>query len=1125
MAERHAITPEVLRSEAQLLSHLLALHRNDLEHVRQGRKFIIFIDAHELKAHLRANKADNLDGFYLDAERALYRNKEFPQLELEVQLKAERVQQSLLYESDGPVILLPGHGQEMDEEAAFIEMSGSRDDLKLASLARSQIESIRARTLSHQMLSELTVGAQGGSKDDQIALIRFLSRSAPALAALFFVTPDSPRGRLGMLIRSSNVVSLGEVPWEHYGFPPNACTALRAYEVSRADVTYWRRQLDERRKNSNRANRLDAEALAHMSGMNRLLRGLGVDAQSVLVTRAVTLLNSVRAAERSSHTHPIPDIVRHSRLLVAGTGEGHRRGQVAEPVPATTTTLESLCLALQTYESRLRVVPQRPAEEGTWLEDAKSLVIAWQSFEGARFTIDLANAEHPEGTPAVLAQAMDSELGRLLSWLQSDQKIEALVEERLKQRVAMFKIAVFSRDAIDNANVPVRRSLDVRGRPRVHSLTAIALGPIGLAVRFLDSESSDLGRTNTTLRLSQYDDRVTDVTDDYLAWAFAHGCRGHWRLAAIYAEHAELSARIFRRDDVAHEALLLHAQLLRIGGQYDSRDRHLSHDRPAVDKNRIEHSLGLLERGRFILNDPRVAFERACLELAGIGSNEHFGELGRYSIAHGLDRLEGLLEGQLSDEDALRLRELLLVHVIVYRRLASDSFDLPEANVRVESWHRDLVAGMDRLRQQHDLDELPRQLRAVEILGYELIRTLGASGLDMQPGDDIPGALLVDVVDLQAQLSRYADPTSALLAAELATLIDRTRSIRQFQLVYAPIWDRAEVDAGFAQIAHVEASSAALDANAILHEVGSSQRFLQGNQHEQQLLLTALDRFEFAIQHVDASHRCRFHLDVECCYIRLLLALTHKPEIREQELHRVAEAYLGLVGIYPMSSIVRYRLSIALTDLGRHEQALEAIKEALALLDQDSFIDEGHWLGSIVRRRLALHFAAQAQDALEMLKVRPEDGDLRATCLRQLREAFLVVYDRFNPTEAGRAYLERLEFKRRLNNLVYYAALYIGAGGPVETLQTGFNSVRLKRLTMQLHADGIREVAEWGVAHTIGKVYAALGERQLCAEAAERVLALISRSKENADSKAIRLVLNDALSWKGDVTTVPSAFA
>jgi hypothetical protein len=187
---------------------------------------------------------------------------------------------------------------------------------------------------------------------------------------------------------------------------------------------------------------------------------------------------------------------------------------------------------------------------------------------------------------------------------------------------------------------------------------------------------------------------------------------------------------------------------------------------------------------------------------------------------------------------------------------------------------------------------------------------------------------------------------------------------------------------------------------------------------------------------------------------------------------------------------------------------------ALEMLGHDRYIGKDHWIRSTIVRRVAFFFGAEARGVRAHLQQDPADESLRVKYLATIKRAFEVVHADFEEKSGGAPYFAKLEKRRRLNNIVYYEALYLEEGGAPSALAQGFDEDRLIEYTRLLHPDGMAEVAEWNIIHTIGYVYNELARRFDASMAADRLLNVISRSGANAESESIRHAISDALLWK-----------
>lgn len=1116
---------ERLVSEARLLVDLLAVHLDDRQRAKDRHKQLIyFIDAHELKAYLHANKADYLGGFVLDAERSQFNEPDLDALQSRIRLISEQMLQWLLFDYPGQVVLLPSHGEELDEEIAYQARLLLATQLGLIADARRQVEAIRKKTLSSGLLATYAEKAESGDAQSKQTLIKFLGESAPALTALLRLTPDTIEKRIQHLADHGNLVLLRDVDWSEFGFDPTVCDRIEALGLDHALAEKWRALLASRRGNSYRANRLDAEAIAFLCSFNAVMKECRHESRAVLVTRAMTLISLLRAGkDQSGFRADAAGVVRHSRLLVV-TGDKLVLEDAAHPSTSedpVSAGLQQLGVALTAYERQLNLLPHDRHELPR--EEARSLINAWNSFEAARFTMDFAASGISEPDAAQRSRP-DEGFTQLLRWLKSEDDVEALVVERLNSRVLSFGHETFTRNLQSSIDLSARISLvKAKRRVRVQPLAGPGTGPVEFDVALFGHLTNELSSQKASMifdvmKLVQRGN-ASDVAEDYLAWSLLQSCLGNWNLAEIYAESAVLSARILHRRSTEVEAQLLLAQILRLEGPKHHEHRRMSHE----EVRRFERARRTLNDAGKESIDPRLLVESAALTIERLLWFDETPEVTRKAFESGVEFLNQA-RNLLPDATGMRARVAELA--LVFALATHERFKLPQYSARtlfeiVLVWHAELVETLTAMRQNEEFeaDEISRQSRAIEFIGYDLLRDLAA-----QTGNTItakmvaPSSIRFEVDVLQSLLAGQFDKTAQLVAKILARTIARTPNSREFNLVYAPVWDVVDDEALWASDIPDKASrEAASKASKIVHDIGERQSILQGNGTIQDVerLQTASSLFEGAIaEGHDASPRAMFRLHMEHCYAELLRSHVEKEPEKTACLVALVGRYDALVEQYPDSSVLHYRRSIALSGLDRNDEAIESIMRALEMLDRDRYIGKDHWIRSTIVRRVAFFFGAEARGVRAQLQLDPSNDSLRATYLATIKRAFGVVHPDFEERRAGAPYFAKLEMRRRLNNIVYYAALYLESGGVPSGLAQDFDQDRLIDYTRRLHADGMEEVAEWNIIHTIGYVYNVLEHRAEASRAADRLLNVISRSGANAESESIRHAINDALLWK-----------
>jgi tetratricopeptide (TPR) repeat protein len=398
----------------------------------------------------------------------------------------------------------------------------------------------------------------------------------------------------------------------------------------------------------------------------------------------------------------------------------------------------------------------------------------------------------------------------------------------------------------------------------------------------------------------------------------------------------------------------------------------------------------------------------------------------------------------------------------------------------------------------------------------------------------IPHLLRFGVRELHEQITQRTDEASRLIARELLSVVRRLELYRQQDLIYAPVWTHYGMDAIVAAIEHEEARRAAMQAYELLRELTAGQQPLAGDARERQSLAKAEEALSLAIVRLgkpqdEKSLRILFYLRMEHCYTQLLASrIEAGEEQRRARLERLGTVYAEISADYPYASVPHYRRSIVHYELGRRTEAFEAISTALELVGEDPYLTQReHWVRSTIRRRIGLFFGDEASRLMEELKLRPGDGGLRELYLTNVFEAFQAVYTDFtsSASDQERDYLARLEARRRLNNIIYYACLYLEGGGSWITLQrAGFKRETMRRWLARLHDETIGHVPERNIVHTIGFAYQLLGQPQQAREAAERLVQLIVDSGADPQEDGVGRLLSDAFAWmRADAARQPEA--
>jgi tetratricopeptide (TPR) repeat protein len=376
----------------------------------------------------------------------------------------------------------------------------------------------------------------------------------------------------------------------------------------------------------------------------------------------------------------------------------------------------------------------------------------------------------------------------------------------------------------------------------------------------------------------------------------------------------------------------------------------------------------------------------------------------------------------------------------------------------------------------------------------------------------------MDLHDLQGVLGKSSERSSKSVAVILQRMSSRMDGAREYNLAYAPIWSLAATERFLRRDGlHPQALNAAMQAVKIVYPIGDRYGLNTGTREIEQLaqasglFLQALSR----TSGIASSSPAKFHLLMEHCYCKLLAStLERDADKRRDLLHSLGKEYQELLQHHPNSAIVHFRYSIVLGELDRHDESFSAVKQAMKCLAADSYISHEHWISSTIVRRMAYHFARQAHEVYERLKTNPTDEALALQYRTHVREAFLTIFEGFDEQRSADNLLAGLESQRRLNNIVYYASLYVEVHGDPRDLAPGFDEERLLELVRKLHPHGIARVDAWNVLHTIGYAYHAMNRHDDASEAADALWNLIARIGTSTQSVGIRNALDDALTWK-----------
>lgn len=1107
---------ERLMHEARLLADLLTQHVEDRRRAQaSASQPIYFIDAHELKAYLHASgKESYMEGFVLQAEETLLALPENAHLDSYLRLKSEQMLHWLLFDYPGQVVVLPSHGAEIDDEIGYRSHHLLVSQLGLIAAAKTELLRLRRSALSAKLLTKFVEEAEAGDERSKLRLLQDLEEYAPALSALVRGAPDVMQERIDALLTRSNLVALEDVNWESFGLDASACAAIRELRMDEALADTWMESLADERGNTFQANRLDAAAIAFLTSLNLLLQDQRQNAHAVLVTRAMTLISLIRQ-NRLAHElqQAAGDLLRHSRLVIIAPndarGQSSRDGADEDSVA---TALSQLSLVLDTYQKQLAAGTAGAGKAG-WSAEARSLVEAWHRFEAARYTMELSR-DGP-GAPAIDDRPLQ-DLRILLRWLKNDEEIESMVVDRLTDGVWAFRQRVFAGSwEPGGPDLRLRVSRSPRhGRLRIQPAEVQHLGP----VEFEAPAGDVLAQSATWAEVIGFEGllRVVgqhrNVAEDYLVCAFRHACAKRWSMAAIYADSAVRSASLLRARATEGEARLLFAQATRMEiGRWEAGE----------ELRRVRRARAVLEESELWTRDPRCALEGAALTLElMLGNPEATRAPSQFN--NGIDDLRNAYVKAARDGDTkVRIAELALLYLIAAKeKLKYFDDKLDSLLLHVREWHGEVVRGLEQLRRSESFvpEMIARRTLGAEIAGYDVIRELASASRSEAGAGDMPSEIRVDIHDLQAELRATRERSSDMVAAILQKVSVRTEFRRDYNLAYAPVWSGTETGKLFAHdIRNGAVRAAALQASQLVHQIGERQGVVAEQADDLEQLERARSLFDQAIERSGSSLTgdARFHLGMERCYACLLISNAVKdPDARRRCLEALARDYESMREEYPLASVLHFRYSVVLSELGRNAEAFQAIKDAMKVINEDNYINKDHWVTSTIVRRMGYHFANQAREVSDQLKAHPDDAELRKQYLRNLEDAFRTLYDGFDESRSAKGLLAGLETHRRLNNLVYYAILYLEAGGRVEDLAPDFRQHKLLAYIARLQPTGIDHVSEWIVLHTIGHAYHVLGLAADARRAADRLWQVVSRVGTSMQSVGIRNALDDALTWK-----------
>jgi tetratricopeptide (TPR) repeat protein len=701
----------------------------------------------------------------------------------------------------------------------------------------------------------------------------------------------------------------------------------------------------------------------------------------------------------------------------------------------------------------------------------------------------------------------------MLDWLKSDRDVETLVIELFNEGVWTFNRETFARyfeepQPTRAKTLPAMRADCVRLLPMVDKW----LGPIEFSRACFSGDPAALQTGRATLvDLDGLASRDDNAAENFLVWALLYACRNDWRRGKIYAESAIESAKLTQHKSAGAEAQFLLSQILR-------------HRRPhaplrlADDQSRLKRAQERLQRCGISSKDSRVALESAAQLLDGLLLHMYESESAREAAYfEGFGHIEAA-QGSAAKDIGTRLRiaDIALGYLLLARnREQFPQISTRELYQRLTEHHADLLECLAILRGEGFVnDHIPASTRALEIIGHKVRRDLAKdAGEDFASASPAPVA--GDVEALRTALDSATDRVGLFLSSELGRLIVDAEASKDSNLIYVPIWEGHSTGRIFEGLNDDNAVAAAAEANTIAHDVGSNQKVFGIDRSQFQRLVKACALFDEAIElSGGASDEARFYLHMERCYVELLRSRMLSGKAREECLRKLAESYEELDRQHPNSTAIHFRYSIVLSELDRDAEALQEMQAAKACIGQDRLVGEDHWIESTIARRLSVPHAKAADKLAEELRKGPANDDLRAKYLQELRQAFVMVYEGFDLNLHSKTRLGLIEDRRRLNNIVFFAARFLGAGGEASALAEGFDRHELRRYTQKLQSGGIDDPVEWGILHTVGEALSALGHVEEASALADKLVTLIARSGEEIGAARVQNALSDMMTWR-----------
>jgi hypothetical protein len=459
----------------------------------------------------------------------------------------------------------------------------------------------------------------------------------------------------------------------------------------------------------------------------------------------------------------------------------------------------------------------------------------------------------------------------------------------------------------------------------------------------------------------------------------------------------------------------------------------------------------------------------------------------------------------------VRVLELLVTYAIAgVRYPAHWPSEHGEVIVCARTWHKQLHELLVSQRSRLKPDEIPRRARAVEIIGFmfgEVAATAPAylmalSRLLARPplGILIPFEFRNFAAKLCRDVSLSGDRIALLLARELRLIERRLQRYRQPDLIYAPIWSGNMIQRFIEALEDPALQGRARRGFEILALMGGPQQRGVDETDGPHLVEAAMIFANLAGQvrereagpHGWVRYVCR----MESSYARLLHTLIHRDSGQNrEELLELDREYQSITQDYPQASMPHFRRSIVLWQLGLEDSSMAELESAAQRVDTDPYLTDvaSHWIRSTIQRRRVLVLVKHTAAARARFVASPT-AQLLEGYLALIRQVLAVLCKDFalkstEETHDGFAFLER---RRRINNIVYYCALYRETHGSLEGIDVPrLSDETMRELLEELHAGGIEAVPEKYIAHTIGYAYWSLGDTARTRQASDHLLDLM----------------------------------